>query len=70
MDPPAHLRVILPEDANPMSWEVIDGLEELKLLSLEGMSTFKTCSDLAADLMTKVKQLDDYLAEEYRGTFS
>ncbi len=70
LDPPARLRVFLPKDAYSISFEVIDGLEQLKHLSFDGLETFKACSDLVTSLREKVQKLQTYLEEEYRKTFN
>ena len=70
LEPSAKLRALLPKDAYRMSFEIIHGLEELKHLSLEGLETFKACSDVVSALRAKVENLQSYLEEQYRATFS
>lgn len=69
LDPPAHLKALLPKAAYPISFEIIRGLEELRFLSSVSPSSLATWSSLVARLTKKMIELENYLAEEYRGTF-
>ena len=71
LDPPARLRVMLPENSYAMSLEVIRGIDELKSLALRGrMKSFMACTKLVSALRQKIDKLDSYLKEEYLKTFS
>ncbi len=68
-DLPANLRVLLPGDAYKKSFEIIAGLEDLRILPLRGIKEFGKAGDLINSLQTKLDSLQQALSDEYEKTY-
>lgn len=68
-DLPGRLRVLIP-GAYDQSFQIIEGLNQLRSLSLSRMKTFEEAGKLVADLHTKLERFRHSMADAYLQTYS